>query len=494
MAIYGRSGLSDWTLGTATVANGSASVTVASGQLISTDATTGATLYAAGRGDLFVVQGVGAKFISSVDSTTGITLVEPWTYASQTSVAYAIIRMSFPATGSVAKALTDLYNQGTDTLPDLSRTIDDTTARIKIKSLAGVPGVSVGPSGTADASLKQAIAIDKNAGTVSFPQGAQAPSDWQNNRFINGGFDIWQTGTTFSIPNSNSTYTADQWLVANNSTGVTLTATRALNTTNFSGRNGINISGTGVAANSSLGLAQKFEGSMFADTQGTNYPFVVSFDIAATTSAGNLTSYVQFATNTTLDDGTMSNYNTGIFFTIPVGGGRVSVPMTAAACANIWRGGFCEIVVLQNGVAGNVSVTLGAVQIERGVVATPWAPKPIARVLANCQRYFSCSWGNLSSPGASQAAWIVSPANITNGNLLPILGVPFPVQMRVTPTLTLYDVAGTAGKIQVNFTNGQTASANGASPVMFNAILNSSGSSIGAGISVIFHWSASARL
>jgi hypothetical protein len=43
------------------------------------------------------------------------------------------------------------------------------------------------------------------------------------NRIINGNFDIWQRGTSFSNPVDN-TYTADRWVVVYNGSGATRTA------------------------------------------------------------------------------------------------------------------------------------------------------------------------------------------------------------------------------------------------------------------------------
>ena len=98
MTIATGRGMPDWTVGTATATNGSANVSFAAASLVSTDPATNAQVYVVGRGDIFVVPGVGAKVISSVTAANNIVLVEPWTYATQAGVAYAIIRMSFPAT------------------------------------------------------------------------------------------------------------------------------------------------------------------------------------------------------------------------------------------------------------------------------------------------------------------------------------------------------------------------------------------------------------
>jgi hypothetical protein len=490
MAIYGRSGLPDWNSGTATATNGSAAVTFAGANLIGTDPTTGASLYAAGRGDLFVVQGVGAKVISSVDSVNGLTLVEPWSYATQANVAYAIVRMSFPQTGAVAKALTDLYAMGTDANPELSLTIDDSTARLKLKNLAGVPTLAVGATGTTDGSLVPALQATP-AGLVSFPQGAYAAADWNNNRIINGDFSVWQTGTSFSIANNTFAYTADQWIILNNATGVSLTVSKV--TTISPSFNNISITGTAAASGSSIALVQRFESTPLRDLGGATV--AVSFTCNASTSAGTLTGYVQFAANTSIDNGTFTAYNPAVTFTVPTGTGRVSVILPPAATANIQRGAQLLITFVQNTAAGNVSIVIAGVVLEKGAVANPWAPKPPAREMADCQRFFSCSWPNNGSAASDGTpVWFTTVNTYANQGYVPVGEISFPVQMRARPTLIIYDDLGAAGNAAFNFTNGQSASGGATTAVKFNSIYNNSGSSVTAGTSVQFHWSANARL
>ena len=71
-------GLSNWTAGTATIAGGSRTVTFASANLIAADPPNSAVnVYAAGEGDMFIVDNVGAVPIKSVDSASQVTLDYP---------------------------------------------------------------------------------------------------------------------------------------------------------------------------------------------------------------------------------------------------------------------------------------------------------------------------------------------------------------------------------------------------------------------------------
>jgi hypothetical protein len=132
----------------ATATNNSRNVSFTGTALVTTDATTGAQTYSAGVGDAFVISGVGSKLIESITDATHLVLVEPWNYATQiSSVNWYIIRNSVPAFGYTAKAIQDVLSIGTDTTPATSFTVDDGTARIKLSSNSGRPGLLVGPSG-----------------------------------------------------------------------------------------------------------------------------------------------------------------------------------------------------------------------------------------------------------------------------------------------------------------------------------------------------------
>lgn len=157
-------GLPDWKPGSATTTNLSRTVSFSGAALISTDPVTGVDVYAAGRGDVFTIDGVGSAVIGSVDSASQITLVSPWTFGARIASPYAIIRMSFPATGSIAKAVDDVLSSGSDENPDTSRTIDDGVSKIKIQIKNGNASFSTGVSGAADSLLHDAIVMTPAGG------------------------------------------------------------------------------------------------------------------------------------------------------------------------------------------------------------------------------------------------------------------------------------------------------------------------------------------
>lgn len=489
MPLYGRASLPDWTTGTATVAANATAVTLTGGGLLTVDAVTGANLYGAGRGDLFVVPGVGAKFIQSVNSATSITLVEPWTYGAQTAVTYAIIRYSLPATGNVAKAVSDLYSQGADINPDVSRTIDDGTGRMKLKLANSDTLLAVGTTGVIDASLKPALGIDTATGQVSFPGGATTPMEWDNNRIINGGFDIWQRGTTSTVALNTAAYTADQWRVLA-PVGVACNVSQVAG---LSSPFAINMQSSAVPLVQFLALSQRFEAAAVADLAGQ--PVTLSFDMITSASAGTITGLVQPLINTYKDSGTFNQPASSNPSFTPLASGRVSVAFTPAQTAN-WAAGLeLRIRFAKAAAAGDMNITVGAVTLEKGITTnTSWSPKPLVRELLACQRYMQVSWPmGYTQANAPYPFSVYSPSvAVANAGTF-ATGIIFDPPMRVSPTMSIYDTAGTLAKATFAGVAGKTATLTACSA--FAAYMtNSSGAALAAGSPVQFHWVADARL
>ena len=470
----------NYSVGTATATNGSVTVTFTGANLVQTDPTTGIVSSVCTVGDRFNVPGVGSGTIQAIDpGGEQITLAEPWGAAKQTNAAYTIYRYSTPAQGVVLAAANQAVTQGQDSNPVLSETIDDGTARFKLRLRGGAASIAVGPTGTADALLVEGIDISQ-AGVASFPNGAVPPSDWSNNRFVNSGFDVWQQGTTFSIASAaNAIYTADQWLV-NNGTNATLTVAQVPAPAGFSGRWAINAQATGVAAGSAVDICHRFEGSALVDLDTTTS--IISFDLNASTSAGSLGGMLFILCNSALDNATwnVGGNGSGIPFAIPVGSGRVTVPIRSIDSANVRNGAQIYIRIYQNSGAGNPNITIGAVKWEKGSVASPWSPKPIWQEWLGCQRYYQTGHTRLEAVGTYCGG-------ITR--LYP--------PMRVTPSIAVSDEIGQPGLISTAAQgNGQPLPAGGGltSGDSNQSIITDCIFATAPGNWVGFRWTASARL
>ena len=104
------------------------------------------------------------------------------------------------------------------------------------------------------------------------------------------------------------------------------------------------------------------------------------------------------------------------------------------------------------------------VQFEVGSVATPYQFNTYSDQLAQCQRYYQKSYIQGTVPGSSVTSGAGGVLFTTSSGASVIVGGPtsFPVTMRTSPTLTVYDNAGTSGKVSIlysgSWSNGVTPS------------------------------------
>ena len=99
--------------------------------------------------------------------------------------------------------------------------------------------------------------------------------------------------------------------------------------------------------------------------------------------------------------------------------------------------------------------TLTGVQLEKGLVATPFEVRPYATELALCQRYYQKSYQPGDYAGTVGTNGIITASAVNTDS---IGGTRFNVPMRATPGTTIYSTAGTAGKATV-FNGGADTSA-----------------------------------
>ena len=338
----------------------------------------------------------------------------------------------------------------------------------------------------ATATLVPALKISGDTGVVSFPSGAVSPSDWQKNRIINGGFDIWQEGTSRTLSNFAYQYVADQWIVYNG-TGVAVGVQQTSGFSSTSSYHGVNIFATGCYIGGYISIEQRFEGSRLADLAGKSV--TVSFDIETSASAGTVTAYAQWRTNTALDNGTFSNYSTGISFTP---NGRVSLTFSPAQTANLQLGSSLIIAITQNGAVGNLNCTIGGVTLEKGVVGNAYVAKPITQEWIDCERFFQTSY----DAGVAAGTYPITTGyiHITEATTnYPSVQCPFRTRMRISPTVILYSSqTGVTGKVCNINTGGDLSASPYGSSVGFTAAV--SGVTVAAQNSIWCCWTANARL
>ena len=264
-------------------------------------------------------------------------------------------------------------------------------------------------------------AIDTSLWNVGFGQAGK-------NKIINGNFDIWQRGTTFTATNSGA-YTADRWHMQNTNTvtisqqttGVPVGSQYCLRMT----------SGSTLAVSD---FFQYIETANVVPMQGKTVTYSIKLrrnaantsnallliQKSATTDAGSGASWTTISSatvaNASLPTGTTSSdwYTATLTLAIPSDGTANSLRVYASTSAQIANTAYLE---------------LAQAQLEVGSVATPFqrAGGTIQGELAACQRYYYRAnadgtgypaFGNGTASTGSQAYAFIN----------------FPVIMRTKPT------------------------------------------------------------
>ena len=317
------------------------------------------------------------------------------------------VKITGHASGSGVLTVT-APNTSTDrtiTLPDSTGTILDNTSTLDATKLSGnLPAISA-------ASLTN-VPKDTTVGG-------------RKNLFINGGFDVWQRGTslagaskfladrwfnTTSGTQSRQTFTAGQTDVPHNPTYYYRQVTGS--TEWFETRQ--KIENVGITAGRAVTLSYWMKGS----SAFTNAPYQVQ------NFGGGGSSEVNAALSTASVTTSWAKY-THTFTPASVSG------------KTIGTNSYLQIHVLRANI-NNLTVEIANVQLEFGSVATDFEQRSIGEELTLCQRYY-CTSFNLGAthednahdgPVAAALAYSATVATVTS--------IPFPSRMRATPSLTLW--------------------------------------------------------
>jgi hypothetical protein len=250
------------------------------------------------------------------------------------------------------------------------------------------------------------------------------------NYVINGGFDIWQRGTSFTNPSAFVGFTADRWLQGFDGSGATRTWTQQAHTPGAAP-----IAGSTEAA-FFLRCAQTVAGS------GASYNMLFYKVEDVRTLAGQTLSfsfYAKAGSSLTLPSidfeqsfgsGGSANVYTGLTSSISVGTSwnryTYTVTLPSISGKTVGANSYLGIRIFMP-INATFTFDIWGVQLERGSVATSFrrnAPS-IQAELAACQRYyFRFTGGNETSIGWGTAT----------GTTAVTFGVQFPVTMRTAPT------------------------------------------------------------
>ena len=273
---------------------------------------------------------------------------------------------------------------------------------------------------------------------------------------INGNFDIWQRGTSFSDAPALGIYTADRWVINVNAAGGTLPTTIVRSRQNITPgdidgatyfyRLSPNGAGSSFGTTAEYSLRQMIENGTRL-LAGNGKQITVSFwarsSIASKkiglrlfqgygsggspssaeilngnkwTLSSTWTKYTYtFSTNTLVSKTFGTNNDDVLGLDIFVMWGSSSATGVGDTVAETFRG------------SGNIDIA--QVQVNSGSTAIPFQPRTYAEELLLCQRYYFKSFGDVGITG--------SVSNVATSTFILTGGRPFPVTMRTTPTFGL---------------------------------------------------------
>ena len=330
---------------------------------------------------------------------------------------------------------------------------------IKVTNLqhasAASPAIVLASDGTATAQLSSL-----NGGALS---GAR-------NRIINGDMRIDQRNAGASASTGSGTYSPyflDRWQLAGSGGGVFSVQQSTVAPTGFTNSSLITVTtaDSSIAAGDYYQFRQTIEGFNFSDlgfgaagAQSVTLSFWVrssltgtfggslrnsaadrSYVFTYTVNAANTWEQktVTIAGDTT---GTWATNNTGgaiVTFSLGIGSTFESTSGSWGAGSFVATSGSVDLVA-----TNGATFYITGVQLETGSVATPFERRSYGQELALCQRYFEST--KLTGSFYTFRAYNLSNSN---NNLYP---VSFKVTKRsASPTITLFDVAGNSGKVQI---------------------------------------------
>jgi hypothetical protein len=290
-------------------------------------------------------------------------------------------------------------------------------------------------STVATTNLKNAASVSNNivldaSGNATFAGTAAMASSFLRNRIINGGFDVWQRGTSFSDPAA-FTFTSDRWRVRYDGSGATRTISRQafpLDQTDVPGdqpwffRYDQSVAGTGGTFN---GFNQNIESVRTFGGQQVTLSFYARaasnitlplIEIEQFFGTGGSPSAPVFATvaNNVSVGTSWARYT--YTFTVP--------SLTGKTIGNDNNDCLGVVYNLPNNAAFTFDISL--VQLEVGTVATPFERRQFGQELELCQRYYEIGSARLAQYSNFGTSYYINFRNNKRGApTIAISGIQF---------------------------------------------------------------------
>lgn len=256
------------------------------------------------------------------------------------------------------------------------------------------------------------------------------------NLLINGGFDFWQRGVSFTT----DAYTADRWYFV---------------------KSGVASFVKSAGGNSAILTRDLTSGYCFIRQSIESSPFLsgkwVTFSCKVKSVSGGSKVDLIIAGHAS-KDATLSNLNNS-----PVLLGRITPTITSEfktysvnAFVPVYSNDTYTVAVLvrlADTETGDVaeSIEVKEVKLEEGQVATSFtrAGEDRASELLKCQRFFQKSYSVDVTPGVNTFGCIYTSDWRVTGQGIGLIEkfFSFPVELRATPTITTYDIVGNINKV-----------------------------------------------
>lgn len=279
------------------------------------------------------------------------------------------------------------------------------------------------------------------------------------NKVINGAFEIWQRGTSFT---SSNYFTADRFLVTRGGSGIgtgstNLTVTKDTTTPSQLPLDPDNFTScikiqrvAGDTSTQTVKLIYVLEAKDCLPFSGKSA--TLSFFVKRGTdfTSTDLTSYVHTGVSenqgiSSLHSNSWTGINTQASPAIPVSFNWQRITQTVSIANNVKEIGFSIQYTPQAGSAGaDETLYITGVQFELGTTVTPFEYRSIGYELDLCQRYFEKSYDLDQAPGTAATTEAVQYAIPGLSNTLYGSSGNFLTRKFKAPQVTVFNPTGTA--------------------------------------------------
>jgi hypothetical protein len=270
------------------------------------------------------------------------------------------------------------------------------------------------------------------------------------NAVINGAFNVWQRGTSFTSPAIFS-YTADRWQTVVNGTISGLVVSQqafTAGTAPVSGYEGtffIRQVTSSKSGSSVQALATRLEDVRLYAGQTVTLSFWAKADASRTWSSRLIQSFGS--------GGSADVSTTGSSLSVTTSWTRFTQTFTLPSIAGKTIGtGSYLYVVIDGQINTGQTMDIWGVQLEAGSIATPFQTASggsIQGELAMCQRYYEKSYDLSTTPGASSTPGSIYLTQSSDGGNNSVYALRFKVEKRnASWASAYYTTAGTVGNWQ----------------------------------------------